>query len=216
MGTILASAIIASARVTLLDPAPGTTWVDATLLAMLNQAQRAACALRGDLFTVRAAITMVAGTLQALPAGGTGLIKLDRNVVSGRRCRLVDSAMLDAADRSWPAATAAVDVQEYTTDPRDPKRFHVTPPNTGAGSVVALYTAVPTAIAIVGNVITLDDIYELALQHFVIGEAYSANTKRQDLTKASFYRQSFEKQLGMGAQTQTAVAPKYGATPGGA
>ena len=216
MGTILASAIIAAARVTLLDPSPGTTWTDPMLLTMLNQAQRNACALRGELNTVHAAIPMVAGTLQTLPAGGTVLIRLDENAVGKRRCRLVDAALLDAALLTWPAATAAKEVAEYATDPRSPKRFHVTPPNDGTGSVVALYCAVPAPLATVASAIVLEDTHELALQHFVIGEAYAANTKRQDLTKATFYRQSFEKQLGISAQSTVAVGAKYGATPGAA
>ena len=216
MGTILASAIVAAARVTLLDPAPGTTWSDPALLGMLNQAQRNACALRGELFTVHGPIVMAVGTLQSLPAGGTALIRLHENVAGGRRCRLVDSGMLDAGSIVWPAETAAAVVQEYTTDAREPKRFQVWPPNTGTGSVIALYCAVPTSIAALANAITLDDTTELALQHFVVGEAYAANTKRQDLTKATFYRQSFEKQLGLNAQTTVATAAKYGATPGAA
>jgi hypothetical protein len=216
VGAILASAIIAGVRITLLDPSPGTTWLDADLLSMLNQGQRNACLLRPDLYTVRAAIPMVAGTLQALPAGGTGLIRLDENVSGKMRCRLVDSDLFDAFLRTWPAFTRTVEVEEYAFDPKDAARFQVNPPNTGAGSVIAHYTAVPPAIAAVGNAITLDDTLELVLKHFTLGEAYAANTKRQDLSKATFYRQSFEKMLGINAQAAVAISPKYGNTPGGA
>lgn len=216
MGTILASAIVSSARVTLLDPAPGVAWSDAGLLASLNEAQRNTALLRPDLYTVRRAIPMVLGTLQELPADGTVLIRLDQNVVSGRRCRLVDAAMLDAVLQSWPASTAEVDVHEYATSDKDRKRFHVLPPNSGAGSVVAHFGAIPPVLASLDAAITLDDVWELVLKHFVLGEAYAANTKRQDLSKATFYRQSFEKMLGINAQATVALAPKYGATPGGA
>lgn len=215
MGTLTAASIVSSVRLALVDPPPGLTWPDTSLLAMLNEGQRSACALRPDLYTLRAPIPMVAGTLQAIPAAGTALIRLDQNVTDGQRCRLVDSAMLDAAARLWPNDVASAVVREYAADAKDKKRFHVLPPNNGTGWVVAHYSAAPPVLA-AGNAIALDDTYDLALKHFVLGEAYAANTKRQDLTKASFYRQSFEKLLGMGAQATVAMQPKYGATPGAA
>lgn len=226
--TILASAILASARITLLDPAPGIAWSDAELLVMLDEGQRGACVLRPDLFTRREPIPMVPGTLQELPDDGTALVRLDENVsgtvnagvltvtAHGQRCRLVDSALLDASARLWPLNATKAVVIEYTTDAKDRRRFHVLPPNDGNGWVVAHYCATPPPLATTASPIALDDVYDLALKHFVLGEAYAANTKRQDLTKATFYRQSFEKMLGMAVQATTAIAPKYGATPGAA
>ena len=214
--TILASAIIANCRTILLDPAPGTTWLDADLLTMLNQAERFACNLRPELYTARAAIAMATGIHQTLPAGGNVLMRLDENATSKRRCRLVDSALLDAALATWPATAEATDVVEYAIDAKDRKRFVVYPPNNGTGSVVALYGRTPAALAAVGNAINLDDIYEMALQNFVLGQAYSANTKRQDLAKAGSYATMCEKALGVNAQSTVAVLPKYGNTPGGA
>lgn len=216
MGTLLASSLIAAARITLLDPSPGTTWSDATLLNMLNAGQRNAAELDASRYTLRQALDMVAGTLQTLPAGGTALIRLDSNVTSGRPVRLVDSAMLDAATTYWPGLAQTSEVREYCTDTKDPRRFRVNPPNDGTGHVIGLWSATPPPVAAVGNAITLEDTLELALIHFMLSEAYAANTKRQDLAKTTFYRQSYEKQLGINVQTKAAVAPKYGATPGGA
>lgn len=208
--TILVSALITSLRATLLDPSPGTTWLDADFLRLVNEGERNACMLRPELYTVHAAIPMVAGTLQVVPAGGTAIMRLDENAVSKRRCRLVDASLLDAFYRFWPAATPETDVQEWTQDPRDRKRFTVTPPNTGTGSVIALYGMTPPAIANIANPINLDDIYELPLKHFVLGECYAMNTQRQDLVKATFYRTSFEKMLGVNSQSTVAVLPKVG------
>ena len=213
---ILASAIISSLRITLLDPSPGKTWSDAILLMHLNEGERNACSLRPELYTVRGPIGLSAGTLQTLPAGGTALMRLDENQVSGLSVRLVDSAMLDVANRVWSAATPEVDVQEYAVDAKDRKRFRVLPPNDGTGAVVGLYGMTPTPIPSTASPINLDDVYELLLKHFVLSEAYAANTKRQDVAKASYYRSSYEKMLGINAQSTAAVLPKYGATPGGA
>lgn len=214
MGLILASAIITSVRVTLLDPAPGVAWSDAQLLSMLNDGQRNACLLRPELFTVRGAIPIVAGVMQALPVGGTLLLSLDANASSGARCRRIDLPELrTTSDQFYPLNTssAAADVTWYAADERDPKRFHVLPPNNGSGSVIALYAAVPTAVASVGDPITLDDGYELTLRHFMLAEAYAANSKRQDLAKATFYRASFERQLGIARQSTASTAQKEAA-----
>lgn len=212
----LASAIITSVRVTLVDPSPGVTWTDAMLLMLLNEGERNACVLRPDLLTTRGPISMVTGVHQSVPAGSTGLMRLDENEVGKTSTRLVDSALLDVANRSWPAATPESAVQEYCVDAKDRKRFRVLPPNDGTGSVVGLYGISPTPIPAVTSPINLDDAQDLMLKHFVLAEAYAADTKRKDMQRAAFYRASFEKMLGINAQSTAAILPKYGATPGGA
>lgn len=212
--TILASAIIASLRITLLDPSPGDTWTDAILLAYLNEGERNVVMLKPEAYPVRAALAMVAGTKQTVPAGGIAILDLYDNVSGGRRVRQVNRSMLDDLARFWPTATQEATVQEWCADPRDPTRFDVIPPSTGTGSVNGLYGAVPTPIATVGTAINLLDIYELTLKHFVLSEAYAANTKRQDLLKTDYYRKSFERMLGVRSQSQVAVAPRTSA-PGG-
>lgn len=210
MGTLVCSALIAKLRFTLLDPAPGTTFTDTDLRGALNEAQRAACELRPELFTKRAAIPMVAGTLQALPADGTVTMRLEENAVSKRRCHQVDAKLLDTANQVWPAATPEKDVQEYAVDPRDRKRFTVSPPNDGTGSVVALYGAVPPEMADVNATIALDDVFEAALLAYALHRAYSANTKRADPTKSAAEYARFKDLLGVNAQSVNALVPKVG------
>lgn len=210
MGTLLASALIAQLRVTLLDPSPGVTWVDATLLGYLNSAERAACLLRPELNTTKGSVSLAAGSEQVLPAGSTALFKLFHNATTKRACRLVDSSLVDAISPFAPAATQEVDVTDYALDPRERTRYRVWPPNTGTGAVIALRGVVPTAIAAVGDAINLDDIFEDPLKQFVLGECYAANTKRQDLAKASAARAEFAKMLGVSAQSVVAVMPRTG------
>ena len=208
MGTILVSAIITSARVTLLDPSPGVTWVDADFLRFVNTVERNACELRPDLYTVRGPWAMAAGSIQTLPAGATVLMDIEENTVSKQRVNLVDLSLVDALNRYWPAATPELDVQEYGFDPRDRKRIRIIPPNNGSGSLNVLYGATPPSLAAVGSAINLDDIHELAILHGVLAEAYSANTKRQDLGKWQAYRGSFKELLGLSAQSSIAAIPK--------
>ena len=208
---ILASQIIASLRLTLLDPSPGVTFTDAMFLAWLGEVERRACELRPELLIVRAAIPMVAGTLQAVPAGGTAIMRLDQNVTSKRRCRLTDAESLDMANLFWPTTTASADVREWCHDDRDRTRFHVWPPNNGAGSVVALYGTTPAPFTLVTQAIHIDDVHDVALKDGVLAEAYGANTKRGDMAKMSAYRAAFEHALGINAAAVVAVGPKVAA-----
>jgi len=207
---ILASSIITSVRRVLLDPSPGVTWLDANLLALINEAERAICALKREAFPVRATVTMAAGTKQTLPADGLSIMDLGTNIASGRRAVLCNRELMDAAAISFPAATQEIDVQEWTKDDRDPTRFDVIPPNTGAGQVTVLYGAIPPAIGAVGSAINLQDSYESIIKAFVIAQAYSENTDRADLAKYAAYTAEWKGLLGITSQSQVAVSPKVG------
>lgn len=215
MGTLLASSLIADARRILLDPSPGVTWLDADLLKYLNKGERAICEAKKEAYPVRASITLVSGTQQTLPAPGLVVMDLLENVVSGRRVRgPVDRALQDAGALYYPAATHEVDVQEWTKDDRDPTRFAVLPPNTGAGQVRVLYGALPAAIAAVANAINLGDNYEGALIAFVLATAYAENTTRQDLSKSGAYTNEWKALVGVGTQSTIGTTAKVSASGG--
>jgi len=214
MGTILASAIIASDRRILLDPSPGVTWTDATLLLLMSEAERAICGVKPEAYTVRAAVAMAAGTHQILPIGSTAVLDAYENTASNRRVTQVPRGLLDSANRYWPNATQEAQVQEWTQDSRDPLRFEVFPPNDGTGNLNMLYGFTPPQITATAQVINLPDIYEHAIKCFILGECYAENTVRQDLTKASYYRTEWQKMVGLRTQAQIAVSPKS-TTPAG-
>jgi hypothetical protein len=205
---ILASAIITSLRATLLDPSPGVTWTDARLLALLNEGERAICLAKPEAYTVQGALTLAAGTVQTIPAGGTAILNLYHNTAgTKRRVILVDPARLDAANPAWPNDTATSIVNFWFVDPRDPTRYHVSPPQVGSNTVAGLYGMTPTPIAAVGNNINLPDIYEQVLKCFVLAEAYAENTDRQDLAKSDYYRKEWKGLLGLRSTSQVAVSP---------
>ena len=149
MGTLLASALITSVRRVLLDPSPGVTWTDATLLIMLNRAERWVVQKKHEANPVRnTALALVAGYVQTLPAGAVGMIQVYANTVGQkRRISQVDAEMQDAAAIYYPAATQEQEVQHWTTDPRNPTQFEVFPPNDGTGVIDCAYGATPTVIA---------------------------------------------------------------------
>ena len=177
---------------------------------MINTQERAIVALKLNAYPVRGALSLAAGTKQTLPAAGTCLIEVYANTVSGRRVTLVNRELQDAAAIYFPAATPEVDAQHYTYDSRDPTHFDVVPPNSGTGSIDALYGAVPTPIAAVGNAINLADYYETPIIHGVLEQAYAENTERKDMVKSAFYGDSWKKLIGAGTASTIANAPQQG------
>lgn len=212
MGTILASAIITSVRRVLLDPSPGVTWSDATLLAMLNRAERLAVLVKHEVNPVRdTSLPLVAGYVQALPANAVGMIQVYANAVGQkRRISQVDAELQDAASIYYPAATQEQEVQHWTTDPRNPNQFEVFPPNDGTGEIDCLYGATPAEIASTAGAINLNDMYEQVLVDIVCSFAYAEDTTRKDLSKVDYYTNRWGKYLGVSSQSQVAISAQVG------
>jgi hypothetical protein len=201
-------------RTTLLDAAK-RTWPDAELLEYLLEAIRATCSAKTDTYTVRAAIPLVYGTRQELPAGGIAIFDAYENDASGSMVTLADRELIDHQNRFWPTATHEIDVQHWSADPRDPRRFTVTPPNNGYGAMWALYGAVPDDI-IISDEIPLEDTYLPALNLYVQAKAMAKNTQRQNVGKAESLMAQWRQALGLEANAKAAVAPSIGRSTAGA
>lgn len=215
MGTKTVSSLIPNYRRILLDPTPGVTWADADFLRLVNQAELAICLLKPEAFVVRGPITLVVGTHQSIPAQGTAILDIYENIDSQRRPSQVERELLDASNRYWPAATQEKDVQHWTADPRDPTHWECFPSNDATGAVTGLYGLTPVPIAAVANTINLPDTFEMAIQAFVLGQAYAENTTRQDLAKAAKYEGEWKQLIGFRTQGIVSASQKSTA-PGGA
>lgn len=197
---------------TLLDTAR-RTWSRVSLIDYMNEALRASSAVKPDVYTVRANTPLEEGTLQELPAGGIALIDIPRNSLQsggeGRVVTQVDAELLAEANRFWPRATTQSQVEHYTADPRDPRRFQVFPPNDGTGLVEMLYAAVPSTVTgSSGETFPLNDTYQPAITAYMEAKAYAKNTRRQDLTKAGAALQRWGTLMGLNAKALAAIAPK--------
>jgi hypothetical protein len=204
--------IIDSARLTLQD-ANRVTWTDQELCDYLTEAEAHTVMLKPDAYPVKGPISLSAGTTQILPPGAVGILDIDHNVVSKRRITLVDRELLDETSRFWPAGTQETDVQHWCADPRDPRRFEVTPPNNGTGAVEALYGVTPDPCTLSGN-IHLGDFYRVALMWFVLHRAWAKNSKRYDPVKSQAMLNNYMQALGLRATAQIAVAPKVSQSEG--
>lgn len=207
--------LLDSVSTTLLDTAR-RTWTHDDLVLYLREAVAATANIKPDLYPRQEYVPLVAGITQTLPDDGIALLEVQLNEVSGRVVRQVDRDLLDEANRSWPAATRETDVYEYAADARDPRRFAVTPPNDGAGSVQVLYGAMPTVTGSSGEELPIAASYLAPLTMYVLGKCYQQNTKRYDPAKAQAYLNQWGTMIGMKSKAQIAVAPHVAVSESGA
>jgi hypothetical protein len=212
--TIPASDLIDPVAALLLDTAH-RTWPLAELLGYLNEALRATAFVKPDMYTIQTDFTPAAGVLQTLPSDGVALLDITQNLTGRKRSiTQVDEGLLEEASRFWPAATQQAEVEHFTADPRNPRRFRVFPPADGTGSVQILYGAVPPQLVYDAEDIPVADSFQTALTNFMLSRAYAKNSKKQDLAKSSFYMQQWGALLGLKSQAQVAVAPRTSQSPG--
>ncbi len=210
MGTITAQAIIDKAQ-TILQDTTEVRWTETELLGWLNDGQREIAIMRPDLFSVLANVTCVAGTKQSIPANGTALLRVIRNMgvggaTPGRAIRQVPMDLLDANVPDWHTKASATEILHVATDPKMPKVFYTYPPATVSTQLEVLYGASPTDVAAKGNAIGVDDVFATPLIDYLCFRAYS---KDQDLTgnteRATSHLQKFTSTVNAKTAADSAV-----------
>lgn len=209
---ILASDITDSVSGTLLDRSH-RGWPVADLLVYVNEFLKATAFVKPDMFTVQSFLALAAGTLQTLPADAVGFISADENQ-TGRTATQCDYDLLQESNRFWPAGTQQAVVENWCVDPRNPRRYIVSPPNDGTGHLRVLYGAVPPAVTATTDNIDIPASYTPAAIAYVLSCCYRKNSKRQDLSKSASCYQEWAKLVGMKSQAQIGVSPKVAAQPG--
>ncbi len=211
---MLAGVITDAVAAELQDP-NHVRWGLPKLLGYVNAAQRAVALVRPDATATTAAVQLVAGTKQSLPAGGQRLLKVVRNMgadgaTPGRVIHKTDMSALDRFDPDWHLASKAKSaVLEYVYDDRVPKTFYVNPPVPASPAVhVELsHSATPTDVTDAGDQLSIDDIYEPALRHWALYLAYSLNVEQRNANRAATHYQGFFNVLGVKIRSDMMVSP---------
>jgi hypothetical protein len=212
---MLVGDVVNSVRAILLDPVP-TTWLDPAILLWLNDVLAAAANLKRDINPQIISVPLVSGSVQALPATAVQLLEPYYNTASLKACTISPMTPLQRRVPAWRSATTSIDASDIFVDERTPLIFHCYPPNTGAGSIQALCGVVPflsgagliplntSAVAI-----PVPDNYRQAIVDGVVSKAMGANTRRQDIQKATVYWQKFEAGIVGGKMGQRETAPQF-------
>lgn len=182
MATVTVSSVISKVQ-TILQDTTGIRWPDTELLGWLNDGQREIVLYKPNAFVKNTSIKLIAGTKQTLPADGVQLIDVVRNMgtsgsTPGRAIRITMREILDSQVPNWHADSSSEVVKHYMYSALDPKTFYVYPPQPTAtqGYAELIYGAAPTD-AVLGGVITLDDIYQTILLDYSLYRAYSKDTE---------------------------------------
>lgn len=212
MPTVLASSIISRAGTVLADETY-VRWTEAELLGWLNDGQREIVSLRPSANPKTAAVALVAGTRQALPAEAYQLIRITRNMdadgtTPGWAVRLTDMALLDQQSPDWHMETPKARVRQYTYDLREPLAYYVYPPVVSGTRVEMTYSFPPVEVPSAASAITISDMYANALLDYVLFRAYAKDGEHPaNAARAAAYRQSFENSLGLKAQADASSQP---------
>lgn len=218
MPTITAQSIIDRAELLLHDNT-NVRWTAAELLNWLNEAQREIVLLKPDAYAINESKLLTTGTKQTIPASGTVLIDVLRNMgtggtTAGNVIRLLDRRVLDDQIPGWHAASQVASVDHYVFDVRDPKTFYVYPPSNGTGYVEIIYAKAPSEVAAIGNTITLDDIYSPALLNYIMYRGYSKDADyAENAQRAMTARSEFLQLLGRQDLMEAAFNPNFNRNP---
>lgn len=206
--SIAASVIINRVQETLLDQTD-TYWDTPELLDYLNAAITGLTLVKPDAFTITAQVALTTGTsTQTIPAAGYQFFDIVNNVSpTVMAVREIERNHLDNADPNWRSITANY-IAHYFADVRNPEVFHVFPVPNVVVTVEMVYAATPPRLILTTDIISVDSVYENPLYHYTLGEAYSKNAKRGDVTKAQMYYNLFFTLLGQKQQVQVSYAPK--------
>lgn len=219
MGTILASAIMATAAGILHDEG-FERWTEAVLFEGLNYAQREIVFVKPDTNPVAGAVKLAAGGEQAIPAGGVALLRISHNMgtdgtTPGKHISKVAREKLEAYNPYFAAAEASAAVKHYTSDDQTPTMFTVVPPQPSAsqGYVWMVYADTPDdMVKPAGDyavAINLPDVYANVMLYFALYWAYQrdADFSPASAARARDYYQLFLALLGKKDQAEAVGEP---------
>lgn len=166
-----------------LDDRDHVRWAKEELEKLVSDGQREIFTYKPELFNVMEVVTLSKGTLQTLPADGVSLLDVSRNMgvdkaTPGRAVRVVKREIMDRESPEWHQATPSSTVRHYMFDPRNPRRFYVSPPQPAVlnGSVEVLYTKAPGEM-ISDQGMAVDEAWIGAIENFALSRAYLKNTE---------------------------------------
>ena len=204
---IRAGDVITRAQLVLNDNDPAyVRWGKPEMFGWLNDAACEVVIRRPAARAVTGTINLVAGTKQAIPAGGLELLDVVRNV-SGRSIRRTDRQLLDDSAPDWHSMKQSSTVRQFTFDERTPTVFYVYPPAKVGAQIEALYSAAPPAVAEEDDELDLDRAYMGPLVSYILYRALAKDSEYANGALAAAHFQAFNEALGANNQMTAAASP---------
>lgn len=209
-----AQSIIDKAEILLQDSA-NDRWAAADHLLWLNEAQREVVKEKPDANPVIESVLLAAGSLQSLPAGAVQLLDVTCNMgttgtTEGDSITVVDRKLMDTFSPSWRSASASTEVTHVIYDPkRVPKKFWVYPKSPGTNYIEIITGKLPNDVALIGDQITLDQEYDVAIMHYILFMAHSIDAEYAGNAQlAQAHYSAFLNALGIRDAMEERINPK--------
>lgn len=220
----IAVADILVGAITQMQDVTNVRWTIPELCRYYNDGQRAVAIVRPDALVKTAAVVLVAGSRQSLPADGMKLIEPVRNTGGTKRAvRVVAREILDAQVPGWHSLAGVAEIKHVIYDPREPLAFYTYPPATVGASLDLTYSAKTVDIAIpadgsdvtaVAGNMSLADVFANPLRDYILFRAYSKDaTYTANQGRADKHLQLFADQLGIDIKAAVLVAPRVDGNP---
>lgn len=200
---ITARTIISNARTLLQDTdAGGIRWIDSELIAWLNEATTEVVRIHPHANAMNSDLQLVIGTRQRIPDNGVQLLNVQRNVSAagapGRVIRIVDHDIMNIERPDWHIDPQESTVKRYTFDPQDPMTFYVYPPSDGTAKVAIVYSAAPTQVVALDDLLPIPDIFAASVTNYICFRAWLKQVGDvQSEQRAGSYLQLFNQSIGV-------------------
>jgi len=148
------------------------TYIVADHLLAINDAQRLICQYRPDAESSTSAMLIIAGAKQSLPATARRLMSITRNMgadgtTSGNIIRKIEEEELNHTNPDWYNETGT-SVAKYLYDQARPDEFYIYPSVTPPFYIEIKTADLPIDVTVVGDSISISDIYAPALVSWVV------------------------------------------------
>lgn len=194
----------------LVDP-QHKTWSRSELLTYFNDAQRALCAKRPDVYSLSKVIGCESDTKQKIPPDGNRFLRAIRNK-GGNAISHKTMEELDTHFRDWHSYPQTEDVRHYAFDDRDPTYFYLIPRPVSGHQIEILYTRSPKDVKIDNfesdeSFIDVPDSFNTAIVFYMSFRAYQKGL--EDAFSASLSQSNYSNfinEISMASTADTAVS----------
>lgn len=198
--------LVTEVAATLNDP-DFVRWTEQDLVGYLNAGCLELCRVKPETNAGQITLSLQSGTKQHIGPKALVLLKVLRNVPSGRAVRMVHGQSLDAILPMWQGMDASQHVREYIVDEHDPKTFWVYPPAQQSINLECSVCLAPSVIGVPASgspyaPFPLRDEYAETVKAWMLYQAYSVDTGTGAREKAQFYARYFYQLAGAQASNE--------------
>lgn len=203
-------------------------WSDAELIDYVNAGNRQTVIFLPEANTIETIEDTLTSRIarQSLPTGGIKFIKVARNYADGGTTpqgvvRFAEKDSLDTYEPDWEYVSIKVDganyFEHFCHDDNEPAVYFVYPaPVANNKRLAVVYSAIPTLMVLVTDILPLTDTYINALVQYTV---YRALTKESRQTLPSAFRQelwqNYRTALGLKKEADAEVSPSNNRAPDG-